>query len=210
MPPGTPGVEGYGLNLTQNRLSFLGNSDDNFGQSVLGGAIFTYPSGSPADDSDRWAHWAVTGAYDAGTDEYTVTVFLNGTAVDWNGAVGTSFPVPNEVIANDGDLTIGGFFRNNGVAHQRSISWNMRDSAAGQSDGEGWMDDFAMWDELLGEDQIATLADGSASPLTVLGGGPGFQITEIRRSPEGEIELTWTSRPNRTYSIFLSLDRIPS
>ena len=68
------------------------------------------------------------------------------------------------------------------------------------------MDDFAMWDELLDEDQIASLVDGSATPLTVSGGSPEFEITKIQLLQGGLIELTWNSKPNRNYSIFWSLD----
>ena len=68
------------------------------------------------------------------------------------------------------------------------------------------MDDFAIWNELLEEGQINALSDGSATPLTVLGGVPDFQITNIRILPNSQIELTWNSKPNKTYSIFWSPD----
>ncbi len=139
-------LSGYGLNLTQNYFALLTNKDgDNFGQEPLG-ARYTFPPGTtPAYDSGTWAHWAIIGQYNASTDDYTMTIYLNGVAVDWDGPVGTTFTVPNAIIDNPGDLTIGGFWRNNGWSAQRFISWNMTDGTPEMGNGKGWMDDFAMF-----------------------------------------------------------------
>jgi len=158
-------VDGFGLNLTQNHFDLLSNNNDNFGQTSLG-ARYTYPSGSSADDSGVWAHWAIVGVYNAVTNQYAITTYLNGTAVDWDGAVGTTVTVTNDIIDNPGVLTIGGFFRNNGWSPQRFISFNQNDGVT-QTIGKGWMDDFAIWEAALDESDIADLASGTKGPLDI-------------------------------------------
>ena len=166
---GQAGIKGLGLDLSQNNLRVIGNDSDNFGQETLGGAGYTFPNPAPtpAFDSDQWAHWALTGVYDAGSGDYTVRVYLNGTLIDWNGAVGTSFTVAGDIIDNDGDLTIGSFFRDDSWAHQRFISGGMTPDGS-TIPGEAWIDDFAMWDVALDPDDVADLA-GGVSPLHVGG-----------------------------------------
>jgi hypothetical protein len=161
-------LDGYGLNLTQNAFAMVTNKDgDNYGQDSLG-VKYTFPTGTtPAFDSGTWAHWAITGQYNAGTDNYTMTIYLNGVAVDWDGATGTTFTVPNAIIDNPGDLTIGQFFRNNGWSAQRFISWSMTDGTPEMGSGKAWMDDFAMWDVALTTDDIAALAAGIKGPLDI-------------------------------------------
>ena len=158
-------VDGFGLNLTQNHFDLMSNNNDNYGQTSLG-ARYTYPSGSSADDSGVWAHWAVVGVYNAVTNQYAITIYLNGTAVDWNGAVGSTVTVTNDIIDNPGDLTIGGFFRNNGWSPQRFISFNQKDGVT-QTIGKGWMDDFAIWEAALDKSDIADLASGTKGPLDI-------------------------------------------
>jgi hypothetical protein len=161
-------LDGYGLNLTQNFFALVTNKDgDNYGQDSLG-VKYTFPAGTtPAYDSGTWAHWAITGQYNAGTDDYTMTIYLNGVAVDWDGATGTTFTVPNAIIDNPGDLTIGQFFRNGGWSAQRFISWGMTDGTPEMGSGKGWMDDFAMWDTALTAGDIADLATGAKGPLDI-------------------------------------------
>ena len=189
-------VEGYGLNLTQNAFSLLGNKDgDNYGQELLSGAKYTYPSGSDADDSGEWCHWAITGTYNPGTDDYTVTTYLNGTAVDWNGGAGTTVAIANDIIDNDGDLTLGGFWRNNGYSNQRSLSWAMRDQTAGQVDGKGWMDDFAMLAIDLTAGEVAgTISVGNDAELTY-SMAETQKLLDVFRDGAGEVTVgtrKWT------------------
>jgi hypothetical protein len=203
IPPEEPNVtkEGYGLNLTQNHFDFMTNTDDNFGQASLG-ARFTFPSGTtPAYDSGVWAHWAITGTYNAATNDYTIAIYLNGVAVDWDGATGTSFTVANDIIDNEGDLTIGSFWRNNGYATQRFISWNMTNDA---SNGKGWMDDFAMWDEVLGAADLAALAAGTAQPQDVGSAPPGLILGLA--SNGSHLEFSWESRAGKVYDLLSATD----
>jgi len=197
-------VEGYGLNLTQNHFDLLTNNSDNFGQTSLG-ARFTFPSGTtPAYDSGVWAHWAITGAYNAGSDDYSITVYLNGVAVDWNGATGTTLVVANDIIDNPGDLTIGSFYRNNGYATQRFISWNMMDGSPEQGNGKGWLDDFAMWDEVLNATDLAALAAGTAQPPDV-GSDSTRPVLEI--APDGaNLDFTWDSKAGKVYDLLSARD----
>jgi hypothetical protein len=169
-------MEGYGLNLTQNHFDLMANNSDNFGQTSLG-ARYTYPSNTP-DDSNQWAHRALVGVYDPGSDTYAITTYLNGTAVTWNGGV-TTVTVSNNIIDNPGNLTLGGFWRNNGNANQRCLSWNMLNPANGDTDGEGWLDDFALWESSLTEGDIADLASGIKGPLQigVVAGYAGWAAT---------------------------------
>ena len=159
-------VAGYGLELLQNKLKIQGNADGNL-QDVLSGAEYTYPTPTgPGFDSGVWAHWALTFQYNQGTDDYTITTYQNGSKVDWNSAVGTTVDVAHDIINTTGHLTIGTFWRNNGVASQRTITHNMRDTSAGQVDSKGWMDDFAMMDACLTEGEaIATLNLGNHAEL---------------------------------------------
>ncbi len=183
-------VEGYGLNLTQNAFSLLGNKDgDNYAQELLSGAKYTYPSGSDADDSGEWAHWAITGTYNAGTDDYTVTTYLNGTAMDWNGGAGTTVAIANDIIDNDGDLTLGGFFRDNGWSNQRSLSWAMRDTSIGQVDGKAWMDDFAMLAIDLTAGEVAgTISVGNDAELAY-SMAEVMQLLDVFRDGTGEVTV---------------------
>ena len=134
------------MDLTQNKLKVVGNDSGNWGEVRLGGAEYTFPNPAPtpAFDSNQWAHWAMTGEYNAGSDDYTMRVYLNGVVIDWNGGTGTSFTVSNDTIDNDGALTIGSFFRDGGWAHQRFISLGMSTDPS-TVPGEGWIDDFAMF-----------------------------------------------------------------
>jgi hypothetical protein len=166
---GVAGIKGFGLNLTQNTVSVCGNDSDNYGQETLGGAAYTFPNPAPAPafDSNQWAHWAITGEYDSATNHHTLRAYLNGMLINWNGPVTTSFTVSNDIIDNQGDLTIGAFWRDGGWSPQRFVSMGMTADGA-TIPGEGWIDDFAMWDVALGASNIAELAAGT-SPLFVGG-----------------------------------------
>lgn len=167
-------TEGFGLSITPTaQLILSANNSGNSQGATLSGAAFTYPAWTPstpnmAPDSGAWVHRAMTGKYVPATDSYTIMVFENGVAVDWNGAVGTTVSVSNAIIDNPGDLTIGGFWRNGGSPHQHFLSWNMMDGTPAMGSGKAWIDDFAMWDVALTADDITDLAAGT-SPLYVGG-----------------------------------------
>ena len=121
-------------------------------------------------DEDGWIHAAWT--YDGDLDENG----LDGTgkiyldgSLDWEG----SKRAPN----GSGNLIIGG--RN-----------------GGGSGYFGLADDIAMWNMVLEPESITELALGS-SPI---GSKLPFQITSITYDLQSdEIELTWESKPGRTY-----------
>jgi len=200
IPPEDPNVtkEGYCLNLTQNNFDFLTNEDNNNCQTSLG-VKYTFPAGTtPAYDSGTWAHWAITGQYNVGSHDYTMTIYLNGVAVDWDGATGTTFTVDADIIDNDGDLTIGGFWRNGGGSHQRYASWNMKNA---EDDGKAWIDDFAMWEEALGAEDVSSLAAGT-SPLNI-----GVLLLKIAYDGTADnLTFTWNGEAGKTYNLLGNAD----
>jgi hypothetical protein len=196
IPAEDPNVtkKGYCLNLTQNFFGFLTNEDNNACATSLG-AKYTYPGGSSADDSGIWAHWAITGQYNADPHDYTMTIYLNGAAVDWDGATGTTFTVDADIIDNDGDLTIGGFWRNGSGSHQRYASWNMKNT---EDDGKAWIDDFAMWEEALGAEDVTALAAGT-SPLDIGVSGAGLVLSIAYDGTN--LVFSWNSTAGKSYTL---------
>ena len=75
---------------------------------------------------------------------------------------------------------------------------------SGGGDGYiGLADDIVMWDSVLAPELISELASGS-SPI---GANLPFQITSISYFKEtNQFELTWDSKPGRTYMLLYNLD----
>jgi hypothetical protein len=68
---------------------------------------------------------------------------------------------------------------------------------------QGVMDDFAVFSRALTEEQIALLA-GGASALDLIT-PPEIKVTSVVVDPvDGEVTLTWDSRPGETYSVYTS------
>ena len=59
---------------------------------------------------------------------------------------------------------------------------------------------------LLDEQSIAALADGSADPLSLASGAPPFAITSIVLEENGQITLSWNSKPDANFTIYYSTD----
>ncbi len=72
----------------------------------------------------------------------------------------------------------------------------------------GQIDEFAIYDLTGLADDAARRAHvaGIAAHHAVTADPLGFRITEVSREPGNRISLTWTSRPNTSYSIFWSSD----
>ncbi len=141
IPAGDPSIIGLGLQIDpEARLRLQANNSNNRNDALLS-TVLTYPAWPPnlAPDSGAWVHRALTGVYDSDTDNFTVRAYENGVAV------GSPVTVSNDIINNTGDLSIGGFWRNNGWAWQHHISWNMWDGTPEMAIRKAWMDDFAMF-----------------------------------------------------------------
>ena len=67
---------------------------------------------------------------------------------------------------------------------------------------QGSLDDFAIFSRALNEDQIIQLANGDSAFALV--SQPVF--VGISLNPEGEATISWTSVPNKSYSIYTSTD----
>lgn len=97
----------------------------------------------------------------------------------------------------------------NPIAHieQSGGNWTMGiDDCCGPSrDTDGKIDDLAIWDQALTEEEITLLWSQAVTPLNVFGGGAPFQINSIE-AVIGEATLAWNSLPSRTYSIDRSDD----
>ena len=69
----------------------------------------------------------------------------------------------------------------------------------------GQIDDVAVWDVVLSTQQIADLASGEITPIGPSVPPAPFEITDITvNQGDNEITLVWNSRPNRTYSVYVS------
>jgi hypothetical protein len=70
---------------------------------------------------------------------------------------------------------------------------------------QGLVDEVSLWSSVLPATTIAELASG-ATPIEVTGGGTIFGITSVDRKENGNISLTWNSRPSTAYVLEASLD----
>jgi hypothetical protein len=70
---------------------------------------------------------------------------------------------------------------------------------------QGLVDEVSLWSSVLPATTIAELASG-ATPIEVTGGGTIFGITSVDRQENGNVSLTWNSRPNTAYILEASLD----
>ena len=109
----------------------------------------------------------------------------------------------NKSVYIDGVLTVSGL----GTAPLKDdFSTLFIGFGNGAASIDGCMDDFAVFAGALDADQLARLAGGE-SPDSILGSPVPFQITDFEfNEATAEFTLTWTSKPNRTYSLFYSPD----
>jgi len=128
---GQAGQKGYGLKCTQTTLTLNANSDNNYIQE----AFASMPHESW--DSGQWAHMALVGNYNGVADSYAMQLYVNGVHQPAMDAA-----VSNDVIDNNGFMTVGAFYRDGAFAWQHWLSFNMY--APGTTNGQGWIDDFGM------------------------------------------------------------------
>ena len=69
---------------------------------------------------------------------------------------------------------------------------------------EGLVDDVSLWKGVMSPAKIAELASGKTPDE--IAGTASFQITSIDRDAEGNVTLTWNSRPGAFYGVWASLD----
>lgn len=72
----------------------------------------------------------------------------------------------------------------------------------------GEIDDVAIWDEALTDQQIVDLASKAVCPLGTCATG-SFDITELRRAVDGQVDLTWESLAGLFYDVEHSPDLTP-
>ena len=65
----------------------------------------------------------------------------------------------------------------------------------------GCIDEVAVWDKVLTEDEIMQLATCEITPLGRPRSQVGVEITEFRRTETGEIQISWKSSQERQYDI---------
>ena len=117
----------------------------------------------------------------------SVKVYVDG-ALD-----STVFTYQNTYSDNVDTTTVGGILRN---APSHWVT--------------GLIDEVSLWKTVLTERQIADLASG-LTPLQLIGGGTPFAITGVvyvvgEGGAPDSVDLTWNSRPGRTYILSGSTD----
>jgi hypothetical protein len=138
-------------------------------------------------DNDQWAHIVTVGTYNPGSDDVTLKTFINGQHF-----AGLDVTVEDEMIDNDGYLSLGSIWRTDGGGlgwpHQRFLSWNTT---------EAFIDDFARLDDLA-------LSDGEAMAIYNLAEkaelnydmGTVVPLLDVHRDGLGSSyevgELTWS------------------
>lgn len=180
----------------------LFNRDPNFGQGdaiygcsideagavsfrIAGAGIVTSEAGAVPDDSTHHiavTHLDATGFGDSQADR--TRLYIDGVMVDQNS---NTFEVPEYFGGTNTRLWIG------------------TRSAAGTG-FNGDMDDFQLYNIEL---EALDISDLFENPGTVFGEVPRapFAITSIIRAEDGRsVELTWNSRPGRSYSLDRSTD----
>ena len=71
----------------------------------------------------------------------------------------------------------------------------------------GCIDDVAVWDRSLKAQEILKIASCEMTPLgRPCGSGIGVEVTELRRTSEDGLRLSWKSRQDRQYDILASAD----
>ena len=72
----------------------------------------------------------------------------------------------------------------------------------------GTIDDVAIWERALTGVEVATIFNSTQSLGDQLGlGTPSvISVTNIDPATDGSVNLTWTSRENATYTVFVTTD----
>ena len=74
---------------------------------------------------------------------------------------------------------------------------------------QGLIDDVAIWNGALTEEQMTGLWDGSLTPLTLTGPRAGFEIIDVNVAEAGgnrSATFTWRSAPGRSYAVEATAD----
>lgn len=151
------------------------------------------------------------GMINAGTLQYWTPV---GGAID--SALGPMVPWTHLLVTNNATeraVYINGVRVNSGAAATPGPSstffFNIGGGGVFDDVGNffnGQIDDVAVWDRVLTDEQIGKLASGELTPIGPPNRTP-FVFTSISYNAEAnEATITWNSRPNRTYSVFFSDD----
>jgi hypothetical protein len=102
----------------------------------------------------------------------------------------------------------------NEIAHfvqTNNTEWLIgRDNCCGtERNFRGRVDDVAIWNGALTEEQITGLWDGSLTPLTLSGPGSSFEIIDVQVAGTGDnrsVTFTWRSAPGGSYAIEATTD----
>ena len=70
----------------------------------------------------------------------------------------------------------------------------------------GLLDDVALFAGIVPDAEVSAIANGLRSPLEFIGDDAPFEVTGVRLLPSGQVELTWSSKPDASYTIFWSTD----
>ncbi|MGJ8696221.1 MAG: LamG-like jellyroll fold domain-containing protein [Verrucomicrobiaceae bacterium] len=143
----------------------------------------------PDIEDDEWHHIVATSDATQGM----TAIYIDGVEI----ATGAS---PTISDTSDGGLTVDLFIGAN--PNRTNREWN------------GKIDDLAVWGRALTTDEIAEIYnEGFGNSIgDLLGNAAGLAITDITFDPSagdnGQFSLTWNSRTNAPYSIYLSQDLI--
>ncbi len=165
------------------------------GSGGAGGVGFEVPATTALAFSNTgvWEHFALV--VDRANAEFTA--YINGVAetsyiFGWNpGGVWS----PNTIPVTIQDISL-----------DASPDGLRIGNKNGNTGFQGCIDDYAIYSVALTADQVAGLADGSRSPDDLEGNLPDFEITDVQLLSGDRVELTWNSRPGKSYTVFYSTD----
>lgn len=165
-----------------NRTGLFGQNDAvEFGMINATSLQFWTPVGgaldTPLGPTLPWTHVLVT------NNATEKAVYIDGVRVS-SGAPAT--PAPSSAFS----FNIGG----GGVFDDSGNFFN------------GQIDDVAVWDRVLTDEQIASLASGELTPIGPPNRQPLAFTSIVYNAVERSATITWNSRPNRLYSVFFSDD----
>lgn len=136
-----------------------------------------------------------------------------GPAIDdgeWHHLVSISDPVLGQTaLYIDGALVATGGTPNIEDMNNGEVPnlWIGANPQSGNREWNGFIDDLAIWNRPLTEEEIQSIYNGGigASIGALLGGGSGIEISSIVVDGD-QVTLTWSSTAGATYSIYASTD----
>ena len=166
-----------------------GVTNNSWGVAYEGDHLDTRVNGPGIDSADLidpeggWYHVVLVW----NSEELTHTNYVNGVE-SASGAVAET--VPTRIGQTSGPWYIG-----------------YDDCCGNNRDFDGVIDDIAIWDKALTAEEIEALYNNGLEGIGAGGGSPSLlQFTAISPQPDGSVQLTWTSRAEKSYSLRFTTD----